>query len=84
MRDQKLFSLWPVLLTVFLGIALEVLSGLAFADPMHCAGLLLSPSIAKGFTFTIMDVSYTEGDRVIELEDGRVTTNRSIELGAVA
>ncbi len=41
---------------------------LAFADPMHCAGLLLSPAIAKGFTFTIMDVSYTEGDRVIELD----------------
>jgi fructose 1,6-bisphosphate aldolase/phosphatase len=40
---------------------------LAFADPMHCAGLLLSPNIGKGFTFTIMDVSYTEGDRVIEL-----------------
>lgn len=40
---------------------------LAFADPMHCAGLLLSPNIAKGFTYTIMDVGYTEGDRVIEL-----------------
>jgi len=40
---------------------------LAFADPMHCAGLLLSPKMAKGFTFTIMDVNYTEGDRVIEL-----------------
>ncbi len=40
---------------------------LAFADPMHCPGLLLSTKIAKGFTFTIMDVSYTEGDRVIEL-----------------
>jgi len=40
---------------------------LAFADPMYCAGLILSPSMAKGFTFTIMDVAYTEGDRVIEL-----------------
>jgi fructose 1,6-bisphosphate aldolase/phosphatase len=40
---------------------------LAFADPMFCPGLLLSPKIAKGFTYTIMDVSYTEGDRVIEL-----------------
>jgi len=40
---------------------------LAFADPMHCAGLLLSPKMAKGFTFTIMDVNHTEGDRVIEL-----------------
>jgi len=40
---------------------------LAFTDPMHNAGLMLSPSMAKGFRFTIMDVSYTEGDRVIEL-----------------
>jgi fructose 1,6-bisphosphate aldolase/phosphatase len=40
---------------------------LSFADPMHCAGLLLSPKMAKGFTFTIMDVNHTEGDRVIEL-----------------
>ncbi|HKD67845.1 MAG TPA: fructose-1,6-bisphosphate aldolase/phosphatase [Candidatus Binataceae bacterium] len=41
---------------------------LAFCDPMHCAGLLLSPKMAKGFTFTIMDVNHTEGDRVIELK----------------
>ena len=40
---------------------------LSFVDPMHCAGLLLSPKMAKGFTFTIMDVNHTEGDRVIEL-----------------
>jgi fructose 1,6-bisphosphate aldolase/phosphatase len=40
---------------------------LAFADPMHSSGLMLSPKIGKGFTFVIMDVSYTEGDRVIEL-----------------
>jgi fructose 1,6-bisphosphate aldolase/phosphatase len=40
---------------------------LAFADPMHCPGLMLSPSMNKGFKFTIMDVSYTEGDRIIEL-----------------
>jgi fructose 1,6-bisphosphate aldolase/phosphatase len=40
---------------------------LAFADPMYCAGLLLSPQIAKGFRFVIMDVSHTEGDKVIEL-----------------
>jgi fructose 1,6-bisphosphate aldolase/phosphatase len=40
---------------------------LGFADPMHNAGLMLSPSMNRGFTFTIMDVSYTEGDRVIEL-----------------
>ena len=40
---------------------------LAFADPMNTAGLLLSPEITKGFTFRVMDVSYTEGDRIIEL-----------------
>jgi fructose 1,6-bisphosphate aldolase/phosphatase len=40
---------------------------LGFADPMFCPGLLLSPNIAKGYTFTIMDVAYTEGDRIIEL-----------------
>ena len=40
---------------------------LAFADPMYNSGLMLSPSMNKGFRFVIMDVSYTEGDRVIEL-----------------
>lgn len=40
---------------------------LAFADPMNTAGLLLSPEITKGYRFRIMDVSYTEGDRSIEL-----------------
>ena len=40
---------------------------LGFADPMHCAGLLLSPKMAAGFKFTIMDVSYTDAERVIEL-----------------
>lgn len=40
---------------------------LAFADPMNTAGLLLSSAICKGYRFRIMDVSYTEGDRVIEL-----------------
>jgi len=40
---------------------------LAFADPMYNSGLILSPNMAKGFKFTIMDVSYTEGDRIIEL-----------------
>jgi fructose 1,6-bisphosphate aldolase/phosphatase len=28
---------------------------------------MLSPKMAKGFKFTIMDVEYTEGDRLIEL-----------------
>ncbi len=40
---------------------------LAFADPMNTPGLLLSPHMSQGFKFVIMDVNYTEGDRVIEL-----------------
>lgn len=38
-----------------------------FADPFHNAGLLLAPDMAVGFEFTVMDVNYTEGDRVITL-----------------
>lgn len=40
---------------------------LGFADPMVSSGLILSPKVGKGFTFRIMDVSHTEGDRVIDL-----------------
>jgi len=40
---------------------------LGFADPMHNSGLILSPKMSQGFRFVIMDVSYIEGDRVIEL-----------------
>lgn len=40
---------------------------LAFADPMYTSGLILSPKMEKGFTFTIMDVEHTDYDRVIEL-----------------
>ncbi len=40
---------------------------LAFADVMHCPGLVLSPKMSKGFRFVIMDVENTEGDRIIEL-----------------
>jgi fructose 1,6-bisphosphate aldolase/phosphatase len=40
---------------------------LAFADPMYGSGLMLSPTMREGFSFNIMDVSYTEGDRVIKL-----------------
>jgi fructose 1,6-bisphosphate aldolase/phosphatase len=40
---------------------------LAFADPMNTPGLMLSPDMMAGFRFTIMDVSHTEGDRVVEL-----------------
>lgn len=41
---------------------------LVFADPMYSAGLLLSESLHDGFTFRIMDVDYTAGDRMITLE----------------
>ncbi|RJP23269.1 MAG: fructose 1,6-bisphosphatase [Deltaproteobacteria bacterium] len=40
---------------------------LGFADPMVSSGLILSPKVGKGFTFRIMDVAHTEGDRVIDL-----------------
>ncbi|MEW6203606.1 MAG: fructose-1,6-bisphosphate aldolase/phosphatase [bacterium] len=40
---------------------------LAFADPMHCSGLILSPKMAKGFLFTIIDVEHIANDRIIEL-----------------
>ncbi|UCF05718.1 MAG: fructose 1,6-bisphosphatase [bacterium] len=40
---------------------------LGFIDPMFCSGLTLSPKMADGFRFNIMDVEYTEGDRVISL-----------------
>lgn len=41
---------------------------LAFADPMNTPGLLLSPEMAQGFRFVVMDVNHTEGDRVVTLE----------------
>jgi fructose 1,6-bisphosphate aldolase/phosphatase len=40
---------------------------LAFADPMNTPGLILSPKMSQGFRFVIMDVSHTQGNRVIEL-----------------
>lgn len=40
----------------------------AFADPMNTPGLILSPKMAQGFRFVVMDVNHTEGDRVIELD----------------
>lgn len=39
-----------------------------FASPYHNAGLLLAPEMHAGFTFTIMDVNYTESDKVITLK----------------
>ena len=52
---------------------------LAFSDPMHCAGLILSPELKKGFKFVIMDVSYTEADKVIEL----VTPEESYDIACL-
>jgi len=40
---------------------------LGFLDPMHCAGLILSPKMSDGYTFRIIDVGYTEKDRIIDL-----------------
>ncbi len=40
----------------------------AFADPYHNAGLLLAPDMNAGFTYNIMDVNYTEADRLITLK----------------
>lgn len=40
---------------------------LAFADPMYNSGLILSPTINKGYRFRIMDVGCIDGDRTIEL-----------------
>ncbi len=40
---------------------------LSFADVMTCPGLILSPKLSQGFRWVVMDVSHTEGDRVIEL-----------------
>jgi fructose 1,6-bisphosphate aldolase/phosphatase len=40
---------------------------LSFCDPMHTAGLILSPRVKQGFKFRIMDVAYTKANKVIEL-----------------
>ncbi len=47
--------------------AFNLLLYLTFCDPMYCSGLLLSPDIGRGFTFTIVDVNYTEAEREITL-----------------
>lgn len=39
-----------------------------FCDPMHNGGLLLNPKMHRGFTFTIIDMDYKEGDRLIKLD----------------
>lgn len=40
---------------------------LSFCDVMNTPGLILSPKMSRGYRFVIMDVNYTEGDRIIEL-----------------
>ncbi len=40
---------------------------LGFADPMYCAGLILSPKMGDGFRFRIIDVEYTEKDKIVDL-----------------
>jgi fructose 1,6-bisphosphate aldolase/phosphatase len=52
---------------------------LGFADPMHCAGLILSAVLKKGFRWVIMDVGNTKADRVIEL----VTPEESYDIAAL-
>jgi fructose 1,6-bisphosphate aldolase/phosphatase len=41
-----------------------------FCDPMHNGGLLLSPKLHEGFTFTIIDMDHKghDGDRIIRLD----------------
>jgi fructose 1,6-bisphosphate aldolase/phosphatase len=41
-----------------------------FCDPMHNGGLLLSPKMRQGFTFTIIDMDHkgAKGDRIISLK----------------
>ena len=39
-----------------------------FASPYHNAGLLLAPEMNAGFTYHIMDVNYTEADKIITLK----------------
>lgn len=39
-----------------------------FCDPMHNGGLLLSPKMRQGFTFTIIDMDHKNGDRIISLD----------------
>ncbi|HAV41680.1 MAG TPA: fructose 1,6-bisphosphatase [Acidobacteria bacterium] len=41
---------------------------LAFADPMYCSGLILSPKMSQGFRFRLMDVGYTEKNKTIEID----------------
>jgi fructose 1,6-bisphosphate aldolase/phosphatase len=39
-----------------------------FCDPMHNGGLLLSPKLRQGFTFTVIDMDHKGADRIVALE----------------
>ena len=52
---------------------------LTFTDPMHCAGLILAPTLKKGFKWVVMDVNYTKADKIIEL----VTPEETYDLAAL-
>ena len=49
-----------------------------FTNPMFCAGLML-PKMKVGFLFTIIDMEYTGGDRVLEIE----TPERHLDLAVL-
>lgn len=52
---------------------------LSFTDPMYSPGLILSPTIKKGFKWVIMDVAYTKANKVIEL----VSPEESYDIAAL-
>jgi len=52
---------------------------LTFADIMTTPGLILSPKLSQGFRWVVMDVNYTDGDRIIEL----VTPEEIYDLAAL-
>jgi fructose 1,6-bisphosphate aldolase/phosphatase len=39
-----------------------------FADPRYTGGLLMKDTIHEGFTFEVMDLEHTDGDRVVRLD----------------
>jgi len=41
---------------------------LSFCDPMHNAGLLISPQIRQGYVFRVIDLSPQDNERFIELK----------------
>lgn len=49
-----------------------------FTSPLYCAGLML-PKMKAGFLFTVIDMEYAGGDRIIELE----TPERHIDLAVL-